>query len=473
MKQPGTEPSRDSGGVRVRFLERVRKTVTRHGLLTPGDKVLIAYSGGGDSTALLEVLQRLREKYDLRLALAHFNHRLRRAAEDDEQFAAEQARRRGLPFYLGREDVRAHAADKGLNLEEAARERRYEFLKSTAARVGADRIATGHTMTDQAETVILRILRGTGPTGLGGISPAVGGVIIRPLLEVEHDELESWLRAEGIPWREDESNRDRRFLRNRVRLDLLPLLKRDFEPAVVRQLARLAEICRDEEAGLAIAAGAALETAGAPNASASLEAAELARLPVAAGRRLVRGFLREARGDLRRLSFRDVEAVRRLGEHKEHRLPGGPSVRRDGGVIRVLGPARPGAPTAFHYVWDGPGELKIEEIEAVFRAETRPLAEAGAISPDDANRAYLDAGRVKFPLVVRPRKEGERYQPLGAPGRNKLKEIMRARGIPLEDRDRLPVFISAGKIVWAPGLPIAEAFKVTPATKSLLIIRRS
>ncbi|OGD18481.1 MAG: tRNA lysidine(34) synthetase TilS [Candidatus Aminicenantes bacterium RBG_16_63_16] len=457
-----------------RLLAKVEQTIARFELLRPDDKVLIAYSGGGDSTALLEILERLRQKYGLRLALAHFNHLLRRAAAGDEQFAAEQAQRHGLPFYLGREDIRAHASGEGLNLEEAAREKRYEFLKSTAVRIGANRIATGHTMTDQAETVILRILRGTGPTGLAGISPSVAGLIIRPLLEVEHEEIEAWLRAEGIRWREDESNRDRRFLRNRVRLDLIPYLKKEFEPAVVRQLGRLAEICREEEASFrALDQKERGAKALAVDEDASLDAAELVRLPVAAGRRAVRDFLRNVRGDLRRLAFSDIEAVRTLGEHKEHSLPGGPVLRRDGGRIRAAGKKESAFAHPCHYSWDGRGTLTIEELGLGFRAETRSMVDAGSFTYDDERTANLDADRMSFPLVVRPRKEGDRYRPLGAPGRKKLKEIMRARGVPLEDRDRLPVFLSEGKIVWVLGLPVADEFRVTPATKNLLVLSKT
>ncbi len=472
--KPGRPASPRRQPEAVRLLDKVRKTIERHGLAGTGDKILIAYSGGADSTALLEVLLRLRDALSLRLALAHFNHLLRRTAGDDEEFAAEQARRHGLPLYLGREDIRAYAAEAGLNLEEAGRGRRYEFLRTTAVRVGANRIATGHNMTDQAETVILRILRGTGPTGLGGISPSVAGLIIRPLLDVERGEIEAFLRAEGIRWREDESNQDRRYLRNRVRLDLIPYLKTDFEPAVVRQLARLAEICREEDAfprGSDRPAG--VMKTPAVEGEAALDASELAGLPIAAARRLVRDFLLGARGDLRRLAFLDIEAVRLLGEHKEHSLPGGPVIRRDGGRIRVSGKREPVPPTPFHYVWNGRGTLRTDESGPGWRAETCPAAEAGVLAHDDAARAYLDADKVKLPLIVRPRKEGDRYQPLGAPGRKKLKEIMRARGVPLDERDRLPVFLCEGKIAWVPGLPVAEEFKVTPATKKLLIIRRS
>ena len=457
-----------------RLLAKVERTIERYGLLRPGDKVLIAYSGGVDSTALLEVLLRLQERHSLRLSLAHFNHLLRRTAADDEEFAAEQARRHGLPLYLGREDIRAYADEKGLNLEEAARERRYEFLKMQAARSGANRIATGHTMTDQAETVILRLLRGTGPAGLAGIAPSIDGLVIRPLLEVERDELEGYLRGRDVVWREDESNRDPRFLRNRVRLDLIPELKKDFEPAIVRRLSRLADICREEEEFLRNLE--AKESGGKPAAGVEaifLDACELGRLPVAAGRRLVREFLRRLRGDLRRISFSDIEAIRRLRENKEISLPGGPLLRREGGRILAAAKRKPATAPGYLYTWEGRDELAIREAGLSFRAELTEMPALSTVAHDDERWAHLDADLVKFPLVVRSRKDGDRYRPLGAPGGKKLKEIMRARGVPGPDRERRPVFLSGGKIIWVLGLPVAEEFKITPACKHLLLIKKT
>jgi tRNA(Ile)-lysidine synthase len=229
------------------LLSKVRRAITRHGLLEQGDKVLVACSGGADSTALLTALLELSGEYKLRLAVAHFNHGLRRAANEDERFVVRLAHELGLPVYVRREDIRAFAAKHGRNIEEAGRERRYKFLRETARRVGACRIATGHTLADQAETVLMRILRGTGPTGLGGIAPLIDGWIIRPLIEVERREVEAYLRVRKIRHREDESNRNLLLKRNRVRHRLIPYIERTFEPRIVEHLGTLAEICREEE----------------------------------------------------------------------------------------------------------------------------------------------------------------------------------------------------------------------------------
>ncbi|MBN2408563.1 MAG: tRNA lysidine(34) synthetase TilS [Candidatus Aminicenantes bacterium] len=454
------------------FLHRVRKTIARLGLLEKGDKVLIACSGGADSVALTVALMELREEYALRLALAHFNHRLRRSAAADERFVVEFSRRLGLPLYIRREDIRAHARKNGLNIEEAARGRRYLFLRQAAARISARKIATAHTLTDQAETVLMRILRGSGPSGLAGIAPCLDGLIIRPLIEVERRDVEAFLRERKASFCRDETNRDTRYLRNRVRLKLIPYLERNFEPGVVRQLGRLAEICREEEKvweritqeemkGIVRRSGGGLR----------LDAVRLSAMNPALGRRCVRAYLQELRGNLRRLSFHDVESVRGLAEGKEAVLPGGLVLSREKGLISIKKDPIP--PVRYEYEWDGEKELSVTEAGLSFSAKRIPGKSAGRLRFDDDRRAFLDVGMIRFPIVVRSRRDADRYRPLGAPGRKKLKEIMRAKGIAAGQRDRHPVFLSGDEIIWVPGLPVADAFKVTPSTRRLLVIEET
>jgi len=421
--------------------------------------------------ALLAVLLELQPEYSLRLALAHFNHRLRRSAGRDERFVAETARRQGIPLYLRRENIRSHAALKGLNIEEAGRQRRYEFLRETAARVGATRVATGHTLNDQAETVLLRLLRGSGPGGLAGIAPLVDGLIMRPLLEVERSEVEAYLEEKGLSWCNDESNRDLRYLRNRIRLLLIPFIQERFEPQVVRNLARLAEIAREDEEWLKKTAGRKIERIiTGKNGRLQLDAEALALLPAALARRAAREWVSRLKGDLRGISFEDVEAVRRLGEGRELRLPGGIALVREKNRVRVKD--QPKQPLRYEYLWDGKQVLEIGEIGLRFAGmRVSARKNPGFVFADD-RRACLNAGRLHFPLVVRSRRDGDRYRPLGSPGRKKLKEIMRAKKIPLQERERRPVFLSAGEIIWVLGLPVAEEFKVTALTKALFVINK-
>ncbi|MGB7295793.1 MAG: tRNA lysidine(34) synthetase TilS [Candidatus Aminicenantales bacterium] len=454
------------------FLVKVRATIARLGLLERGDKVLMACSGGADSVALTVALMELREEYSLRLALAHFNHCLRRSAAADERFVIELAQSLGLPLYLRREDIRAYARRSGMNIEEAGRERRYLFLRRASARIEAGKIATAHTLTDQAETVIMRLLRGSGPSGLAGIAPCLDGLIIRPLIEVERREVEAFLRERRMSFCQDETNRDLGYLRNRVRRRLIPYLERNFEPGVVRHLGRLAEICREEEEVWGQATQKEVKRViRRKDGGLDLDAVRLSTLTPAIGRRCVRAYLREVKGDLRRLSFRDVESVRGLAEGKEATLPGRIVLRREKGFISVK--KRSLSSLRYEYTWDGKKKLAVPEAGLSFHLKKISRNSVGRIPYDDTRTAFLDAANVRFHLTVRRRREGDRYRPLGAPGRKKLKEIMRAKGIAAGERDRHPVFLSGGEIVWVPGLPVADAFKVTPSTRHILVIEKT
>jgi tRNA(Ile)-lysidine synthase len=447
-----------------RVFAAFRAAAVGGGLIVPGDRVVAALSGGPDSVALVALLLRLRGEMPLEVRLAHFNHRLREEAAGDESFVREMAARWVLPLETGSADVRAFAAAKKLNLEEAGRELRYGFLRRAAAAVGATKIATGHTMTDQAETVLMRLMRGAGIGGLAGIAPVVPGEpcpVVRPLLGVPGPDLRTWLEAEGLPFREDASNRDLRFLRNRIRAELLPELERRYEPRIVAHLARLAAIAREEDDLLdGFVRELADEFIIRKGREISLDMKTLPLLLPALARRVGREFLRRLLGDLRGVSYEDVTSLCALGEGKE-------LVLRKGIVLRRVPKPRP-----YRILWDGRGVLPIPAAGLAL-AGSRRKAAGGPRRPagGDADGALLDASKLGFPLLVRNRRPGDLYRPLGAPGRKKLKEILRAKGIPVAARDRLPVVVSRNEIVWAPGLPVAERFKVGEGTGTVFSIR--
>jgi len=453
-------------------LSTVRAAILREGLIPPGARVLVACSGGPDSVALLHVLAELGSEMGFEVAVAHFNHRLRAAADADERFVRRAARALGLPVVVGRRDVRAYARRRRLNIEEAARELRYAFFERSARRLKADVITTGHTLNDQAETLLMRLLRGSGPRGLSGIFPSLDGRIVRPLLGVSRAEIRAYCRARGLSFREDESNRDRRFLRNRIRMDLIPYLERGFEPRALRALGRTARILQDEDAALEPPIRRAFKRlVRGSGRSAELDAAGLARLPAGFGRRVVRAYFEVIRGDLRRLTFEDVEVVRTMGEGAVRVLPGGLRLRRMADRITIAPALRAARPprSSFSYSWDGRAGLAIPESGLAFRGR-RSRKHPRAADFDDRSRAFCDADTLRFPLTVGPRKSGDRYRPLGAPGTKKLKEILRAKAIPAHLRVSLPIIRSAGEIVWAPGLPVAEKFKVTRGTRTVFAI---
>jgi tRNA(Ile)-lysidine synthase len=230
--------------------QRVRRTITKHELLPSGSRVLVAVSGGSDSVALAMLLCDLSESLAVGVAgLAHLNHCLRDTAARDEAVCERLADRLGLPFVVERADVAGYATSQRLSVEDAARRVRYEFLERSATRIGAERIAVGHTLDDQAETVLLKLIRGAGPAGLGGIFPKRGRVV-RPLLDVDRVTLRGYLTERGVEWTEDETNQDLTNPRNRIRHVVLPELERAYGGSVRASIARAAAVAREDGAWL-------------------------------------------------------------------------------------------------------------------------------------------------------------------------------------------------------------------------------
>ena len=458
------------------LVSSVRRMIALHGMIKAGEKVLVACSGGADSTALLHVLHELREEGSFRLAVAHYDHGLRRASGRDARFVHDLAADLGLTFYMEKADVRAIARKRGLNLEEAGRRLRYEFLRRTASEIGATKIATGHTLDDQAETVLIRLLRGSGSRGLGGIAPVSENRIIRPLLGARRRDIEDYLKDRGLSHREDETNRDLRFLRNRIRRRLIPYLEKNFEPEVVGKLGRTADVLAAEDRSLDEATGPkTAELVEGNGRRARLNAAGLAALSTGLARRCVRLFIGIHKGDLLRVSFDDVEKIRNLRDRKTAVLPGELRFIREGDRI-MRGPARSrrNRPRrGFEYRWDGTAALSVVETGVVFKAFKLHAAPSSTFRYDNAVRAYLRADRLAFPLVVRSLREGDVYRPLGAPGRKKLTEVLRAKGVPVAERGRRAVFVSGDEIVWMEGLPVAENYKIGPSIRRVFLIEKA
>ena len=452
------------------ILDKVRKTVEKYSLLEKGDKVLVACSGGADSTALLLILQELKQEYNLALFLGHFNHKLRTQADKDEAFVRRLARQHSLRFFLGSEDVRCYAKKRRMNLEEAGRILRYDFLRKTARKMGGIKIATGHTMNDQAETFFMRIIRGSGMRGLAGIFPIVDKTVIRPLLHIERGDVEEYLKERGAAFCVDESNFDRRYLRNRIRLELIPFIQKKLEPKIIPQVSRIVSILHEEEAFLEHMAERERESAFLHKKnSVFLKARYVSTLPRALARRIAREFIAKAKGDLRRISFEDVEAVLDMAEGKRFSLKEGLDLLRSKGLIFPHIQDAPQQPYEYH--WDGKEPLEVRELDLEFSASMKKQGSC-RFNYDDEKRVFVDGRKLVFPLIIRNKKEGDRYHPLGAPGKKKLKEIMRAKGIPTQERKKRPVFLSGKDIVWVLGLPVSEKYKVCDTTKDVFMIQK-
>jgi tRNA(Ile)-lysidine synthase len=489
-------------------------------MLSAGSRLGVAVSGGADSVALLLLLLEASQDLGIVLSVVHLNHKLRGNASDgDEKFVAALTRKHSLDFHLERMDVAAKAKREKANLEDAARRARYDFFSRLVAEHKVDRVATAHTADDQAETVLAHLLRGTGLAGLAAIHPESGS-IIRPLLHVRRADLRAYLRSKKQTWREDATNRDTTRTRARLRKKLLPLLEKQFQPEVVRHLVSLAEFAREDEALLDLltrerCAALATKTAGSTRIaiddllspwkkSLTTEHAErTAKTPekttVALTKRMLRRLIEESKcaggpkasskasPDTAQITAQHITAVLDLAQHGENgkvlQLPGGIRVRRERsdlvffrespGVAKKRGTHNSAQKTSEDYehqidFQNGFSALLLPQAHCVFRlrvidwpANTGHTRHSGAV---------LDRNRLRFPLILRNWRPGDRLQPLGHQHAHKLKRLLNEKRIGRWERQGWPVLISGGTLVWARGFPVAAAFAATSETREAIAI---
>jgi tRNA(Ile)-lysidine synthase len=455
------------------LVAEVQACIDAYAMLSPGARVIVAVSGGPDSMALLSVLHALRLKFSLSLIVAHVDHQLRgEEARHDARFVAQQAARFGLPFYQTQVDVKAYQRTSGLSPQHAARALRYAFFHSLRRAVGASHVALGHTADDQAETVLMRLIRGSGPAGLAGI-PAIRPPFIRPLIRTSRWAIMNYLRAEGIPWIIDSSNTHRTYLRNRIRLELLPTL-RQFNPQVLKRLTDLADMLQADNIVLERQVDAIVGqcVTWRPGKRAIIQCEAYWVAPLALQRRVVRRLIEALLTSADTTGFEHVEALRkfintgRVG--KRLALPGQIMAERHGHTVLLWNtqktPVLRGTLTL-----DVPGEVSIDALGMQLFAD---LIDAVAyLDKTGSQWAYLDLKQVQSPLSVRFPQAGDRFYPLGAPGHKKLKDFFIDAKIPRAERPYIPLVVSGEEIAWVVGYRIAEPFKVGSETQQILRLR--
>jgi tRNA(Ile)-lysidine synthase len=506
--------------MRTALEQRVLDFIRQSRMASAGDRVGVAVSGGADSVALLRLLESLRHELRVTLLVIHFDHMLRGAESDhDASFVEELARARGLEFVSTREDVRAAATLNTSNIEETARHLRYGFFERILASQKATCIAVAHTADDQAETVLGHIIRGTGLTGLASIYPIVdspsGGTIVRPLLQIRRQELREYLHLRAQEWREDASNADQTRLRARIRAQLLPILERDFSPAVVQHLGDLARFAREEESFWLtlvedrLAKYARINSNSHSHKTLSIGARDLLsplalvdngeqaalQSTRALTERLIRRLYEKMRGDRRELSARHVEQVIRLAAQstsgKRLRLPGRIAVERVFDDITFSRISQESVKQeydrqhrasfaqetktelpSYQYVVDLPDRgattVAVPELATCFRLKIVdwPLLESDTKTDSGA----FDAGRLRSPLLLRSWRPGDSYRPRGHRQSQKLKQMFQAERVPRQQRVHWPVLESAGQVIWARGMAPAEEFCVRENTRVGLLI---
>lgn len=481
--------------------DSVRRTIRRFGLLPREIRVVVALSGGADSVALLFALREMAEADGFVLAgAAHLNHQLRGAEADaDEEFCRRLAGEIDVPLDVERLDVAALAGAAGVSLEQAAHDARHQFFARAASRADASVVAVAHTKNDQAETFLLRLLRGAGPRGLSGMH-ARSGLVVRPFIDTSRAEVRAFLQARRISFREDATNDDRAIPRNRVRHELIPFLETRFSPGIIDVLDREAAIAREDAECLdaaAAAAAASVMTATAAGVELPIEA--IVAHPPAIARRVIRVAQQIASGG-RFTGFDAVDAVLAFAVSNSAGpidLPGHRVNRRGGTLVltRSLPPRRhgrrgaPGSSRAaamgadatphFSYELDIPGQVHVPEAACAISADVGTVTPGASPAQlwrlaGRSDEAILEASGLTGPLSVRNRLPGDSFRPLGLRGRKTLQNLFVDAKVERAQRDVTPVVVdSAGRIIWVAGHALAEDFRVTNRTKSVVILKRS
>jgi tRNA(Ile)-lysidine synthase len=455
------------------FIGKVRATVERYRMIREADTVIVGVSGGIDSVVLLHVLIAFRDEYDLSLIAAHLDHGIRgQESRRDAEFVRNLAHGLGLPLESAVADVPALAKRERITIQEAAREARYDFYEKVRKKHKGHKVATGQTADDQAETILMRVIRGAGLRGLKGIPPVRGGVYIRPLIETSRGDVERFAREEDLSYVSDSSNIKDVYLRNRVRHDLIPHVEREYNPNIRKGLTRMASILSreddflDREAEEAVAGlmeghgeGFSLDIPGLKGYHEAIRFRVLQKALAAA-----------LGGDLRRITTAHLEAISglltRCAPNKVLCLPEGIYAEKHYTKLFIRRGKAP-AVFPFEYIVDVPGVTILEGLgkKLVTRIEG---AKRGIIGDANPNVAYLDDDRLVYPLTMRSYGEGDRFIPLGMKDSKKLKDFFIDSKVPRALRRRTPLLVSGGTIAWVVGYRPSECFKVTEASERIL-----
>ena len=454
-----------------KIIKKVRNTISRYKMIRHGDRVIVAVSGGPDSVCLIKILHEIKDDLEIELLLAHFDHGLRPDRDEDEtMFVMSLARSLSLPFET-KKAYKTIGIGKG-SLEEKARQARYRFLKEIKEVYSAQKIAVGHNLNDQAETVLMRLLRGSGASGLTGIPPCRDGDIIRPLIQVTRTEIESYLELTGLTYVTDYSNFEARYLRNRIRLELLPQLRK-YQPQIVKILAQTADILRRDDECLEAEAEKWIEGAikTSKNGEIHIPLPSFIKLPVGLEGRVIRHALKmTGSSNLRRISLRHVEDIRRMAMGKKPQaqvnLPNNLHAKRVYDKL-VFSMGKDMGSKGFSYLLEGPGTFYLEALGS--RVCLEEMKRGDLTEMDSSPRiVFLDAEHIDYPLEIRNFKPGDRFVPLGMIGHRKLKDFFIDLKVPSGTRRQIPILICRNKPVWICGLRIDDRFKVTPDTKKVL-----
>jgi tRNA(Ile)-lysidine synthase len=452
------------------LFQKARDTIQQYLMLSGKERVLVALSGGPDSVCLLHVLKNVMEKFNLALSVLYVDHGLRpEEAAEEKEFCENLSAKFNLPFLTKSIDVKSYAKESKLSMQEAARELRYRVFDDAAHEINADKIALGHTADDQAETLVMRLLRGTGPAGLSGIPP-VRGKFIRPLIGIQKKEIKQYLEEEEIDFIVDSSNLKKDYLRNKLRLSLMPLIE-EINPNIIDTLSRTAAIFREEERYFEIIVAKTLMklTSRKTNSRIELFLGPLTAMEKILLRRTLRKVIDDT-SSLRKINYIHIEDIIQLIKKGKTGgrlyLPHGIRAIKDYSTLILTSepPVRLNT-----YTLNVPEEMILKEAGILVHASVQDCKESEIKDRKTSDViAAFDADRLIFPLIIRPREKGDFFYPLGFGKKKKLQDFFVDEKVPRDERDAIPLIISGENIIWVVGYRGDERFRVTDETKRIL-----
>ena len=452
--------------------EKVGTFIRENRLFEKGDAVTVAFSGGPDSMALLVILNELKDDFGIALSATHINHGLRgKESEDDEAFAIETARKLSLALHVKRINVGKFRKEWGGSIQSASRELRYKVFSHLVQTGVINKVVTGHTADDSVETVLMNILRGTGIHGLSGIQAVRDGYILRPFINIWKSEILEFLEDKQIAFRVDSSNFSMKYTRNSIREDLLPLLQ-TYNPEIKRSIKRSSSVMSDLRNFLMKAGREGFEKTcleSLPGKSIILDCEKLRDMDRAVQMEIIRYSVELATGGGAEISFDHFEEVLKLalgndsGETHIHGIKGIKSSNR-----LYLKNSQVASVPGYSYDFISKGDIQINETGSIVHVE--PVPASDLVFDHSCKRIFIDADALPKDAVIRNRREGDSFRPMGFDGIQKLKKFFINNKIPRWEREKLPLLVSGKRVLWIPGYRLSEDLRIREGTRNILCI---
>jgi tRNA(Ile)-lysidine synthase len=457
------------------LIEKVLHTITANNMIDLGDKVIVAVSGGPDSLSLLHILHKLKEDFNLTIYAAHVNHCLRGEESDkDEEYVEQFCREHHIEFFSRRVDINKLSKDMGLSTESAAREARYDFFKRLYEKLDADKIALAHNANDQAETVLMRIMRGTGMEGIIGIKAVRENIFIRPLINIKRESIERYCEDNNLNPRIDKTNLENIYSRNKIRLELIPYIKENFNSDIVTALNRLADTMSIDNDFLEDIANEKFKSYCERKEEKVIIDKKAFKEHEAVITRILRLALNQLKGNLynvEKVHIYDLINLQKCGTGKKITLPSNIVGYNNYENIELsIAKTSGNNEKKTEYILNINNENYLEAFN--LRVSMRIVNREEKIDfKENPQVKYFDYDKIKGSILIRTRKNGDHFTPFGMKGSKKLKDFFMDLKIPKEERDRIPLICFGENIAWIVGYRISENYKVDKTTKNILEIK--